>query len=74
MTTKQYCRYCAFCHDGDAFYCGEHEKVLSEAYIKTPNRCPDYVMSDLGDVETGRKYQPRREKPKEDVEQMRMEV
>ena len=74
MARKQYCRYCAFYHDGDAYYCSAREIVLSDAYVRTPNRCPDYVMSDLGDVDTGRKYQPRREKPKANVEQLRMEV
>lgn len=56
---KQYCRYCAHCFEGDVLYCGEHEKVLSEPQIKRANRCKDFALSDLGDVLTGKKYQPR---------------
>lgn len=70
---KQYCRYCAFCFEGDVFFCGEHDKVLSERSIKRENHCSDFVLSELGDVESGRQYKPRKEK-REDGEQISMEV
>lgn len=56
---KQYCRYCAHCFEGDAFFCGEHDEVLSEAQIKRANQCKDYSYSIFGDVLTGEQYQPR---------------
>lgn len=76
MSDKQYCRYCYGCIEGDCYYCTLHDKVLSEAYIKSPNRCKDYALSSLGDIITGARYKPRKPKPKptEDTEQMRMEV
>lgn len=65
----QYCRYCAFCIDGDVLYCTDHQKVLSEQGIRRPNKCADFALSDLGDVETGRRYRPRqtrKEQPEQD--------
>lgn len=59
---KQYCRYCAFCIEGDCFYCTEHEEVLSEARIRRANTCPEFALSDLGDVETVKSYIPRKVK------------
>ena len=56
---KQYCRYCAHCFEGDAYYCGEHKQVLSETQIKRANQCKDFALSDLGDILTGKQYQPR---------------
>ena len=34
-------------------------KILSEKNIKRANRCHNFALSDLGDVVTGKKYQPR---------------
>ena len=59
----QYCRYCAFCIDGNALYCTNHDKVLSDAEIRRVNHCKDFELSELGDVITGRQYQPRVGKP-----------
>lgn len=56
---NQYCRYCAFCIDGDGFYCEDMGKFLSEKDIKRANRCHNFALSVLGDVVTGKKYQPR---------------
>ena len=56
---KQYCRYCAHCFEGDAYYCTEHEHVLTETQIKRTNQCKDFAPSDLGDILTGKQYQPR---------------
>lgn len=56
---KQYCRYCAHCFEDDTFFCGKHDEVLSEAQIKRANQCKDYSYSTLGDVLTGKHYQPR---------------
>lgn len=48
---NQYCRYCAFCIDGDWFYCTDMDKILSENDIKRANKCPSFALS--------KKYQPR---------------
>lgn len=56
---NQYCRYCAFCIDGDGLYCTDMGKFMSENDIKRSNKCPNFALSDLGDVVTGKKYQPR---------------
>ena len=61
---SQYCRYCAFCCHGDAYYCGEHEEVLSKSQVKRANNCKEYAQSDLGDVDTGKQYKPRPKKKK----------
>lgn len=61
---SQYCRYCTFCFHGDAYYCGEHEKVLSASSVKRVNNCKYFVQSYLGDVDTGKHYKPRPKKKK----------
>ena len=63
---KQYCRYCAWCIEGDVFYCTDHDEPLTRSQIKRANNCKDFALSELGDVETGKPYQPRavKEKPK----------
>lgn len=72
---KQYCRYCAYCFEGDCFYCSCHERVLAETSIRSVNRCRDYVKSELGDVASGRQYRPRRKEAVRDVKgQLRMEI
>ena len=53
----KYCRYCAFCINGDAYYCTDSDKVLNR--VDRPTNCPDFVMSELGDVDTGKPYKPR---------------
>ena len=53
----KYCRYCAFCINGDAYYCTDHNKVLKN--VDRPTNCLDFVMSELGDVDTGKPYKPR---------------
>lgn len=56
---KQYCRYCGFCSSGDVYYCSAHDKLLRESTIKRANKCRDFVLSDLGDVDTGKQYKPQ---------------
>lgn len=56
---KQYCRYCAFCFNGDVYYCNIYSKPLSESAVKRENKCSNFVLSELGDVDTGKRYQPR---------------
>lgn len=53
----KYCRYCAFCINGDAYYCTDRDKVLKS--VDRPTNCPDFVMSEMGDVDTGKHYKPR---------------
>ena len=57
---KQYCRYCGFCCEVDSgYYCGEHEKLMSESQIKRANNCKDYGYTDVGDVISGGQYHTR---------------
>lgn len=60
----KYCRYCAYCVNGDTYYCNRHNKELSRVDIVT--HCADHVMSELGDVDTGRQYMPRKQRSTED--------
>lgn len=58
---KQYCRYCAFCHtDFDWHYCTIYEIEMSKKRITRENHCPDFALSELGDVESGKPYRPRK--------------
>ena len=72
---RQYCRYCAFCFEADDYRCSNHpqgeQPHWTEAEIKRVNHCPNFVISELGDVITGRMYHPREEKPA-DGEQLSM--
>lgn len=66
---KQYCRYCAFCFDlGDWFGCSNHPKgeepYMTRSRINRENNCPNFGLSDLGDIETGKQYRPRKGKAK----------
>ena len=58
----QYCRYCAFCFEADEFRCSNHPKgkrlYMSREQINRENHCPNFALSDLGDVETGKQYRP----------------
>lgn len=71
----QYCRYCSFCCYGDTAYCTEHDEVLSDRKIRQVNRCKDFVLSELGDVITGKPYTPRKGRPikPDEVEQLTIE-
>lgn len=53
----KYCRYCSWCVNGNAYYCGCHDKLLK--HVDRPTNCKDYHESELGDVDTGRRYSPR---------------
>ncbi len=59
---KQYCKYCAYCVDGDAYYCTLKDIVLSESKVRRTNRCADYQYSVLGDVNSGKQYTPRNQR------------
>ena len=54
---KQYCRYCSWCVNGNAYYCGCHDELLKR--VDKATQCKDFVLSELGDVDTGRQYTPR---------------
>ena len=76
---KQYCRYCAHCFEADDFRCSDHpdgaEPHWTREQINRPNHCPNFALSELGDVETGKMYRPRRDVAgRADFEQMRMEI
>lgn len=53
----KYCRYCSYCILCDWYYCTCHNKVLKR--VDKPTSCEDFILSELGDVETGKKYEPR---------------
>lgn len=60
---KQYCRYCAFCFDlCDIYGCSNHPKgkqpYMTRKQINRKNNCPNFSLTDLGDVETGKPYRP----------------
>ena len=63
---KQYCRYCSWLCYGDAPYCMLKEIVKTDASIRSANLCPEFALSVLGDVKSGKMYNPR-EKRKEDI-------
>ncbi len=65
---KQYCRYCAFCINGDCYYCTCKEKILHN--VNKVTKCTDFVLSELGGVNTGRRYNPRKSVPKTELSQM----
>ena len=60
---KQYCRYCAHCFEADDFRCSDHPEGKQPHWnrqeINRENHCKNFALSDLGDVETGKPYQPR---------------
>lgn len=59
---KQYCRYCAGLTLGDCYYCQTHDEVKTGSQIRSANSCPDFELSVMGDIETGKQYRPRAEK------------
>ena len=71
---RQYCRYCAFCFDADEFRCSNHpegkELRMTREQVNRENHCPNFALSDLGDVETGKQYRPHvyRRRVKSDAE------
>jgi hypothetical protein len=78
----QYCRYCVFCFEADDFRCSNHPKKLEPHWtreqINRQNHCPNFELSDLGDVETGMTYQSRKHQPRKlkrnDGQQMKIEI
>ena len=61
----KYCRYCAWCCEVDCgYYCSEKQQLMTESKIKQINNCKDYAYTTVGDVITGKQYQPRRKKNK----------
>lgn len=54
---RKYCRYCAFCICGDAYYCTNFDKVLHS--VTSATNCSSFSLSALGDVDTGKQYKPR---------------
>lgn len=79
---KQYCRYCVFCFEADDFRCSNHPRKLQPHWnreqINRENHCKNFALFDLGDVETGKQYNPRqkttRRKATKDGEQLKLEV
>ena len=67
---KQYCRYCSFCFEADDYRCSNHPKGeqphWTEEQIKRENHCKNFVLSDMGDVITGKQYHQRNNTRKRD--------
>lgn len=61
----KYCRYCCYCILGDWYFCTCHNKVLKR--IDKPTSCEDFIESELGDVETGKRYKPRVKEEKNQI-------
>ena len=62
----QYCRYCCYLVCGDANYCTEQKRTMSDATAKSPNRCHDFAFNPidaLGENEKG--YIPKNPKKKQ---------
>lgn len=59
----KYCRYCSNCITCEhCYYCEEREITLSPKQIRRPTTCPAFHLSFTGDVDTGRRYRPKKEK------------
>ena len=60
---KKYHRYCAYCFEADDYRCSNHpegkQPHWTEEQVKRETSCRNFVLSDMGDVITGRKYHPR---------------
>lgn len=58
----QYCRYCSWCFATDDYRCSNHPKGLEPHWtreqINRQNHCPNFDLSPLGDVDTGKVYKP----------------
>lgn len=63
---KQYCRYCAFCFEGDGYFCGHKSKYLSIDKIKRENKCKEFALAPEGDIITGKHYHPQERQDKLD--------
>ena len=69
----QYCRYCCYLVRGDANYCTEQERTMSDATAKSPNRCHSFAFNPIdafGENEGGHK--PRIPKKKQCDGQMKL--
>lgn len=54
---NKYCRYCAHCFMGDWYYCSELDKPLKQ--VNRAVNCDSFILSEFGDVDTGKPYKPR---------------
>ena len=68
MQIKQYCRYCAFCFqaDEDEFRCSAEingqQLHMTRKQINRATTCKEFKYCELGDVVTGKQYQPKQER------------
>ena len=69
---KQYCRYCAFCFEGDCYCCSALNKTLGDKQIKRPNKCKEFAMLNE-DVITGKEYKPREHKREHNKPKIKIE-
>ena len=76
---KQYCRYCSFCFAADDYRCSNHpngfEPHWTREQINRQNNCPNFDLSPLGDVDTGKMYKPKKQHVGEQLAgQMKMDI
>lgn len=74
---KQYCRYCNELTYGDVPYCSKRNKVLSEAYAKSRNRCKFFEfnpMDAFGENLNGYKPRERNYITNDEYEQLRIDM
>ena len=68
MQIKQYCRYCAFCFQADEneFRCSAEingqQLYMTRKQINRAKTCKEFKYCELGDVVTGKQYQPKQER------------
>lgn len=72
----RYCKYCAYCCEGDVYYCTKRQKVLTEPALKRTTSCPYYAYCAINII-TGKAHSMKtiRRQIKEDngSEQLRLE-
>lgn len=61
----QYCRYCCYLCIGDANYCSEQDRTMSEATAKSPNGCHDFAFNPIDAFGGNNEYKPREPKKKQ---------
>ncbi len=62
---RQYCRYCAYMVCGDACYCEQLRKEMTEKQICAANNCKLFEFVPEDALGTGHKYTPRKQKQKQ---------
>lgn len=62
---KQYCRYCCHLCTGNGIYCGEQQRIMSEAAAKSTNRCHSFAFNPIDAFDMDKGYKQREPKKKQ---------